>query len=73
MVKCPGCGIEYSLGRKIYHSCETHEIFHGVIWEKERISRKWNCVPIDKYNENKVDNKEYIETIKKLIQVVKTK
>jgi hypothetical protein len=72
MVKCPGCGIEYSLGRKIYHSCETHEICHGVIRERDRISRQWNCNPIDKYNEPKAENKEYLKTIERLIQVIKS-
>jgi hypothetical protein len=72
MVKCPECGEEYSLGRIIYHCCESHEICHGVIWEKERISRAWNCNPIDKYNEPKPQYKDYLETIEKLIEVVKS-
>jgi hypothetical protein len=54
MIKCPKCGIEYSLGRKIYHSCEDFEICHGVIFEKVRISRPWNCNPIEKMNQPKV-------------------
>lgn len=72
IVKCLGCGLEYSLGRKIYHSCETHEICHGVIWEKECISRPWNCIPIEKYNEKEVERKNYLSTIEKLIQVAKS-
>lgn len=72
MVKCPECGIEYSLGRKIYHSCETNEICHGIIWERDRVSRPWNCNPIDKYNEPKAENKEYLKTIKRLIEIVKS-
>ena len=51
MVKCPKCGVEYSLGRKIYHSCEGYEICHGIIFEKDRIYRPWNCNPIEKMNE----------------------
>jgi hypothetical protein len=71
-VKCPGCGLEYSLGRKIYHSCESHEICHGIIFEKECVSRPWNCNPIDKYNETKLKHKDYLSTIEKLIEVVKS-
>lgn len=47
MVKCPKCGEEYSLGRKIYHSCEGHSIYHGAILNEERESRSWNCTCID--------------------------
>lgn len=71
MVKCPGCGIEYSLGRKIFHSCDKNTIYHGVIWSKDRISRPWNCSPIENYNQPKLENKNYLRTIEKLIQVVK--
>ena len=70
-VKCPFCGLEYSLGRKIYHSCESHEICHGIIWEKDCVSRPWNCNPIDKYNEPKLEHKDYLNTIEKLIEIVK--
>ena len=48
MVKCPKCGFEYSLGTRIYHSCENYSISHGVIFEKKRISRPWNCIPFGK-------------------------
>ena len=71
-VKCPYCGLEYSLGRKIYHSCESHEICHGIIWEKDCVSRPWNCNPIDKYNEPKLEHKDYLNTIEKLIEIVKS-
>jgi Lrp/AsnC family transcriptional regulator for asnA, asnC and gidA len=49
IVKCPKCGEEYSLGRKIYHSCEEgHEITHGVIFGDDRKDRLWNAFSLDK-------------------------
>ncbi|MFX1321279.1 MAG: Lrp/AsnC family transcriptional regulator [Promethearchaeota archaeon] len=47
IVTCPKCGEEYSLGRKIYHSCEGYSIEHGVIFNDDRKNRPWNCVSID--------------------------
>jgi Lrp/AsnC family transcriptional regulator for asnA, asnC and gidA len=47
MVICPKCGEEYSLGRKIYHSCEGFSIEHGVIFNDDRKNRPWNCLSID--------------------------
>ncbi|MFX1380654.1 MAG: Lrp/AsnC family transcriptional regulator [Promethearchaeota archaeon] len=48
MVTCPKCGEEYSLGRKIYHSCcEDFSIEHGVIFNDDRKARSWNCYCID--------------------------
>ncbi|MFX0072333.1 MAG: Lrp/AsnC family transcriptional regulator [Candidatus Hermodarchaeota archaeon] len=47
MVTCPKCGEEYSLGRKIYHSCEGYSIEHGIIFNDDRKNRPWNCVSID--------------------------
>ncbi len=47
MVTCPKCGEEYSLGRKIYHSCEEFSIEHGVIFNDDRKKRPWNCYCID--------------------------
>ena len=72
MVKCPGCGVEYSLGRKIYHSCAEFEIYHGAVGCNDRISRLWNCNPIEDYNQPKLENEDFLENIKKLIQVVKS-
>ncbi len=48
IVTCPKCGEEYSLGRKIYHSCEGFSIEHGVIFNDDRENRPWNCQSIDK-------------------------
>ncbi|MFX0074889.1 MAG: hypothetical protein ACFE96_05570 [Candidatus Hermodarchaeota archaeon] len=72
MVKCSGCGIEYSLGRKIFHSCDENRIEHGVIWCRDRIERSWNCNPITKSNESDIERTELIAYMKKLIHVVKS-
>jgi Lrp/AsnC family transcriptional regulator for asnA, asnC and gidA len=47
MVTCPKCGEEYSLGRKIYHSCKDFSIEHGIIFNDDRKDRSWNCYSID--------------------------
>jgi len=47
IVTCPKCGEEYSLGRKIYHSCEGFSIEHGVVFNDDRKDRPWNCHSID--------------------------
>lgn len=47
MVTCPKCGEEYSLGRKIYHSCEGYSIEHGVVFNDDRENRPWNCHSLD--------------------------
>ena len=47
IVTCPKCGEEYSLGRKIYHSCEGYSIEHGIIFNDDRKNRPWNCESID--------------------------
>jgi len=71
MVKCPGCGDEYSLGRKIYHSCAEFEIFHGVIGCNDRISHMWNCNPIEECNQPMLEKEDLLKNIERLIQVVK--
>ena len=72
MVKCPGCGVEYSLGRKIYHSCAEFEIFHGVMGCNNRISRPWNCNPIEECARPKLENDYLLNNIERLIQVAKS-
>jgi Lrp/AsnC family transcriptional regulator for asnA, asnC and gidA len=57
IVKCPKCGEEYSLGRKIYHSCEEFSIEHGIIFNDDRKNRPWNCLCID-------------ETDKKILNII---
>ncbi len=47
MVTCPKCGEEYSLGRKINHSCKGFSIEHGVIFNDDRKNNPWNCYSID--------------------------
>ena len=71
MVKCPRCGVEYSLGRNIFHSCTDFEIFHGCILCDDRISRPWNCIPIEEYNQPKLENVDLMKKIEKLINVVR--
>jgi hypothetical protein len=71
MVKCPGCGVEYSLGRKIYHSCADFEIFHGVVGCNDRMSRPWNCNPIEEYNQPKLENVGLLKNLEKLIKVLR--
>jgi hypothetical protein len=71
MVKCPECGIEYSLGRKIIHSCNKFRIEHGTIWCSDRKELPWNCDPIAKRIESNVERIEFITSMKKLIHAVK--
>jgi len=47
LVKCPKCGMEYSLGTRIYHSCEGYSICHGVVFGDDRVCRPWNCNPTE--------------------------
>lgn len=72
MVKCSACGIEYSLGRKIFHSCDEFTIEHGVIWCRNRIERSWNCDPITKSSKSNDERIEFITSMKKLIHAVKS-
>ena len=72
MVKCPECGVEYSLGRKIYHSCVKFEIYHGVIGCNDRTSHPWNCNPIEEYTQPNLENENLLKNIERLIQVVKS-
>ena len=43
MIKCKECGVEYSYGRHICHTCGTHSIPFGKLFENEYKVRKWNC------------------------------
>jgi len=54
LVKCPKCGMEYSLGTRIYHSCEGYSLCHGVVFGDDRVSRPWNCNPIEEFNQPEV-------------------
>lgn len=71
MVKCPKCGFEYSLGTRIYHSCEDYSICHGVIFEKERISRPWNCNPIGEREPLHLEPKKEIKMNEEFIYAIK--
>ncbi|MFX1304730.1 MAG: Lrp/AsnC family transcriptional regulator [Promethearchaeota archaeon] len=72
MVTCPKCGEEYSLGRKIYHSCEGFSIEHGVIFNDDRVNRPWNCHSMDEVDKRilnilqKNDKISYRELAEKL-------
>ena len=72
MVKCPGCGVEYSLGRKIFHSCDKYQIEHGIIWCKDRIERPWNCNCLEENIKPNIERKELITSMEKLIHAVKS-
>lgn len=54
LVKCPKCDMEYSLGTRIYHSCEEYTICHGVVFGDDRICRPWNCNSIEDFNQPKI-------------------
>jgi hypothetical protein len=47
--------MEYSLGTRIFHSCDECEITHGVVFGDDRICRSWNCNPIEDYNPPKIN------------------
>lgn len=55
MVVCPNCGEEYSLGRKIYHSCKGFSIYHGAICSENCEDRPWNCSYNEKSNKLKIE------------------
>jgi hypothetical protein len=42
--KCPECGIEYSYGRYICHSCNDSAIFSGVLLNESNTEYAWNCL-----------------------------
>ncbi|MFX1279170.1 MAG: hypothetical protein ACFFA3_07115 [Promethearchaeota archaeon] len=52
IVKCPNCGEEYSLGRKIFHECDGFSIHHGVVCHGRCKDYQWNC------NSEKVTNQK---------------
>jgi hypothetical protein len=43
MIECPECGVEYSYGRKISHTCNNNSVTFGKIFELEHRGHKWNC------------------------------
>jgi Lrp/AsnC family transcriptional regulator for asnA, asnC and gidA len=72
LVTCPKCGEEYSLGRKIYHSCEGYSISHGVVFNDDRKNRHWNCYSVDEMDKkilnilqenNKISYRELAEKL----------
>ncbi len=69
MVKCPNCGIEYSLGRKIYHRCEGFSIYHGSVCQEPRKRYPWNCNDVIKKIKSSIDDttpkikQSYIEVV----------
>jgi hypothetical protein len=44
IIKCPDCGLEYSYGWKLCHTCNTNAIFFGAIFKGDRTEYKWNCL-----------------------------
>jgi len=43
MIECPECGVEYSYGRIIFHTCEHNSIPFGKLLGPDFKARKWNC------------------------------
>ncbi|MHA2390982.1 MAG: hypothetical protein ACXAEX_03360 [Promethearchaeota archaeon] len=43
LIQCPTCGVEYSYGRSICHTCEENSIPFGKIFEAKPKLRRWNC------------------------------
>jgi len=71
MVICPKCGIEYSLGRKIYHRCNDFSIYHGAVCSENRICRKWNCISIKKSDNLELEINNYLLNDEKYIDAFK--
>ncbi len=43
IIKCKNCGIKYSYGRNICHTCGDNTLFFGAIFGEDESERKWNC------------------------------
>lgn len=45
MVKCKSCGKEISLGRKLFHKCESNSVYFGqILKDKTTPEKNWNCL-----------------------------
>jgi hypothetical protein len=49
IIKCSDCGLEYSYGRNLCHTCNFNTIFFGAIFKGDRKEYKWNCATGNKY------------------------
>lgn len=67
MIKCPECGEEYSLGRKICHTCERFTIYHGALLCGDRKEYPWNCNYVESNNNVKLKVLSYLDKIKKVL------
>ena len=43
MIECPKCGVEYSYGRSICHTCEENSLPFGKIFKPVQRTYRWNC------------------------------
>jgi hypothetical protein len=43
LIECPKCGVEYSYGRSICHTCEGTSLPFGKIFEPLQRTYRWNC------------------------------
>ena len=67
MVKCPKCGEEYSLGRRLVHNCGDFTIFHGTICYEDRIEYPWNCIDLQKKDSSQLNDLNYLSKIEKIL------
>ena len=67
MVKCPKCGEEFSLGRRLVHNCEDFFIYHGAICSEDRIDYPWNCIDIKKKDVSQLSDLNYLNKIEKVL------
>ena len=47
LIKCSECGLEYSYGRNLCHTCNVNTIFFGALFKGDRKAYKWNCISSD--------------------------
>ena len=67
MVKCPKCGEEFSLGRRLVHKCESFSIYHGALCSENRIEYPWNCNMIKEKGIFQLNDSNYLNKIEKVL------
>jgi hypothetical protein len=43
LIECPKCGVEYSYGRSICHTCGEEPLPFGKIFKPVQRTYRWNC------------------------------